>query len=112
MTGFHFLHSTLMHFKGKFAQRFRQQTNNDVVRRLANSLHVHFDRANSVPIVSQSVVLPPSHFPASSALDFAYDTGGNSKVDQVFDKLPATYKNVDALAFTDSPHLGNAKSVQ
>ncbi|KAH0679823.1 hypothetical protein KY284_020908 [Solanum tuberosum] len=97
------------HFKGKFAQRFRQQTNNDVVRRLANSLHVHFDCANSVPIVSQSVVLPPSHFPASSALDFAYDTGGNSKVDQVFDKLPATYKNVDALAFTDSPHLGNAK---
>ncbi|WMV26462.1 hypothetical protein MTR67_019847 [Solanum verrucosum] len=62
--------------------------------------------------VSQSVVLPPSHFPASSALDFAYDTGGNSKVDQVFDKLPATYKNVDALAFMDSPHLGNAKSAQ
>ncbi|WMV33854.1 hypothetical protein MTR67_027239 [Solanum verrucosum] len=71
------------HFKGKFVQRFRQQTNNDVVRRLANSLHVHFDCTNSVPIVSQSVVLPHSNFPASSALDFTYDIRGNSKVDQV-----------------------------
>ncbi|KAH0748686.1 hypothetical protein KY290_027918 [Solanum tuberosum] len=99
------------HFKGKFVQRFRQQTNNDVVRRLANSLHVHFDCAKSVPIVSQLVVLPPSNFPASSALDFAYDIRGNSKVDQLFDKFLETYKNVEALAFTDSPHLGNAKLV-
>ncbi|KAG5611935.1 hypothetical protein H5410_023216 [Solanum commersonii] len=66
----------------EYSSRFRQQANNDVVRRLANSLHVHFDCANSVPIVSQSIVLPPSHFPASSALDFAYDTGGSLKVDQ------------------------------
>ncbi|KAH0756950.1 hypothetical protein KY290_020443 [Solanum tuberosum] len=113
------------HFKDRFAQRFQQQTNRDVLGRLSNSSQVHFDSVNSVPIVSQSAVVPPfpapSHFPKSSPSASAYDTGSSQAV-HVFDELPMKYKYVESVSLitknnvevedTETPRLENANSVE
>ncbi|WMV60146.1 hypothetical protein MTR67_053531 [Solanum verrucosum] len=113
------------HFKDRFAQRFQQQTNRDVLGCLSNSSQVHFDSVNSVPIVSQSAVVPPfptpSHFPKSSPSASAYDTGSSQAV-HVFDKLPMKYKYVESVSLitknnvevedTETPRLENANSVE
>ncbi|KAH0660388.1 hypothetical protein KY289_029136 [Solanum tuberosum] len=78
------------HFKDAFAQRFQQQTNINVLGRLANSSQVHSDYVNSVPIVSQFVVVSSfpasSHFSKSSALASTCNAE-SSQADQVFDKF-------------------------
>ncbi|KAH0744077.1 hypothetical protein KY290_032070 [Solanum tuberosum] len=77
------------HFKDAFTQRFQQQTNINVLGRLANSSQVHYDYISSVPIVSQSVVVSPfsasSHFSRSSAIASACNAE-SSQADQVLDE--------------------------
>ncbi|KAH0683629.1 hypothetical protein KY290_022248 [Solanum tuberosum] len=113
------------HFKDRFAQRFQQQTNRDVLGCLSNSSQVHFDSVNSIPIVSQSAVVPPfpapRHFPKSSPSASAYDTESSQAV-HVFDKLPMKYKYVEFVSLitknnaevedTETPRLENANSVE
>ncbi|WMV38991.1 hypothetical protein MTR67_032376 [Solanum verrucosum] len=116
------------HFKDKFAQRFRQQTNNDVLGRLAKSSQVHFDYVNFVPTISQSVVVSPlptlDRVLKSSTSVLAFNTG-SSQADHVFDELPVQYKYVESVALitknnvevepfedVDTPQIGNAKSVE
>ncbi|KAH0754818.1 hypothetical protein KY290_025088 [Solanum tuberosum] len=92
-----FMHIEENHFKDRFSQCFRQQTNREVLGRLANSLQ-------------------------SSAS--AYDTG-SSQTYHVFDKLPMKYKFVEPMALItkndvefepfeeiETPLIGNANSVE
>ncbi|KAK4720956.1 hypothetical protein R3W88_011189 [Solanum pinnatisectum] len=85
------------HFKDRFAQRFRQQTNREVLGRLTNSLQ------------------------SSTS---AYDSG-SSQTYHVFDKLPVKYKFVEFVALItkndvevepfeeiETPLIGNANSVE
>ncbi|KAH0653494.1 hypothetical protein KY289_031172 [Solanum tuberosum] len=94
------------HFKDKFAQRFRQQTNNDVLGLVVS------------PLPALDRVLK------SSTSVLAFNTG-SSQVDHVFDKLPVQYKYVESVALitknnvevepledVDTPQIGNAKSVE
>ncbi|KAH0708755.1 hypothetical protein KY284_010182 [Solanum tuberosum] len=111
------------HFKDAFTQRFQQQTNINVLRRLANSSQVHYDYISSVPIVSQSVVVSPfpasSHFSRSSAIASTCNAE-SSQADQVFDKFSMksvaliAENNMDIEPIEDiaTPQFGNINLVE